>query len=359
MAYIKTLVFTGTVYFLFSASIMAQTYYTCDHDSRVNNEIYNEYFHNRPNMEIRTPVIIPVVIQQFSDHDSLLVAQLIPNLNVSFADAGVPIQFELCKIIDHDTLVSVASNLRDFCNENNFPDAMNIFVLERAGSSGAAAAQATGTLKGWVATQFFVPEVIAHETGHFFGLFHTHMTSFGAELVDGSNCASAGDRICDTPADPNLSNGVSTICSYTGNETDANGQAYVPDTLNYMSYTRLSCMSTFSEEQIDRMMDIYDTYYSDFSCSNSNTRNQLNHTARHVVFPNPTHDHLFINAENKNSLSEYSFVQIYDLSGKMVEVKSLKQSQLNELDVSNLNSGVYLLRIFSETYVDLHRIFIK
>jgi hypothetical protein len=46
--------------------------------------------------------------------------------------------------------------------------------------------------------------VFAHEIGHNFGLLHTHQTP-PAELVSGTNCATAGDEVCDTPADPNLS----------------------------------------------------------------------------------------------------------------------------------------------------------
>ena len=43
-------------------------------------------------------------------------------------------------------------------------------------------------------------ETMAHEMGHLFGLKHTFENQ--DELVDGSNCAFAGDGICDTPADP-------------------------------------------------------------------------------------------------------------------------------------------------------------
>ncbi len=42
---------------------------------------------------------------------------------------------------------------------------------------------------------------IAHEMGHYFGLLHTHETANGTELVNGTNCGTAGDLLCDTPAD--------------------------------------------------------------------------------------------------------------------------------------------------------------
>ena len=64
---------------------------------------------------------------------------------------------------------------------------------------------------------------IIHEFGHYFSLFHTHGPTNSAittELVDGSNCTTSGDELCDTPADPNLSGNV-TNCLYTGGLFDA------------------------------------------------------------------------------------------------------------------------------------------
>lgn len=91
---------------------------------------------------------------------------------------------------------------------------------------------------------------LAHEIGHYMSLLHTHDRSFGNELVDGSNCSSAGDLFCDTPADPNVSGKINVNCQYTGSSTDGNGQAYNPDPSNIMSYSRKSCRDYFSPEQI-------------------------------------------------------------------------------------------------------------
>lgn len=79
--------------------------------------------------------------------------------------------------------------------------------------------------------------VLAHEIEHIYGLRHTHHN--GDELVDGSNCTVAGDKFCDTPADPGLNySDVNTSCIYTGTQTDANGDTYVPEVANVMSYSR-------------------------------------------------------------------------------------------------------------------------
>lgn len=82
-------------------------------------------------------------------------------------------------------------------------------------------------------------EVIAHEVGHVLGLMHTHDAVYGAELADGSNCTTAGDLICDTPAEPDLSQSGLVdpwTCTYIGTVTDANGDPYSPMPTNVMSY---------------------------------------------------------------------------------------------------------------------------
>lgn len=59
--------------------------------------------------------------------------------------------------------------------------------------------------------------VISHEMGHSFNLFHTHVgcNSTRLEALDGSNCDTAGDLVCDTPPDPGLANVfVDTSCNW-------------------------------------------------------------------------------------------------------------------------------------------------
>jgi hypothetical protein len=96
---------------------------------------------------------------------------------------------------------------------------------------------------------------MAHEMGHCLGLLHTHETSTGDELVDGSNCGSAGDELCDTPADPQLSsaNVDDVTCVYFGTDTDANGDMYNPDVTNTMSYAPFNCRGSFTNDQENRM----------------------------------------------------------------------------------------------------------
>ena len=121
------------------------------------------------------------------------------------------------------------------------------------------------------ATTNTISSTLIHEFGHHFVLMHTHGSSNEPgstdELVNGSNCATAGDRFCDTPADPliNSSNVSSVNCLYTGTATDAQGLYYDPDTSNIMSYSPDSCTDFFSDEQYAYMYAGYHvfrgTYY--------------------------------------------------------------------------------------------------
>ncbi|MCB0630437.1 MAG: T9SS type A sorting domain-containing protein, partial [Lewinella sp.] len=119
---------------------------------------------------------------------------------------------------------------------------------------------------------------LIHELGHFYGLYHTHETSFGREYVDGTNCEVAGDLLCDTPADPNLGTpNLMSGCSYVGKITDPKGESYVPPVNNFMSYAPSSCVRFFSAEQLAVIESVHEDenaylvskcdFYPDFAIS--------------------------------------------------------------------------------------------
>jgi len=105
----------------------------------------------------------------------------------------------------------------------------------------------------------------SHEIGHCLGLYHTHQgfnadcSSGNNENIDGSNCTTAGDLICDTPADPlsdpwNTNNIDTLTCTFVANTlTDCNGDSpYDPLLNNIMSYAGI-CRSVFTTDQFDVM----------------------------------------------------------------------------------------------------------
>ena len=106
-----------------------------------------------------------------------------------------------------------------------------------------------------------------HEIGHYLGLYHIDddfKDSQGRiELVDGSNCSEAGDKICDTPASPVLNDSNTVDCFYVGNEKDPNGELYRPDIYNFMMSSGRTrgdaqglCRREFTKGQIDKMIEV-------------------------------------------------------------------------------------------------------
>lgn len=160
---------------------------------------------------------------------------------------------------------------REIHNSNRVPNTINIYYLDEIGDqqlSQFAGGISTFPWDGDLSTRFIIMQkgvsdgsggVLAHELGHFFGLWHTHTLFNGLELVNGSNCATAGDLLCDTPADPNLGLTGTNGCSYEGNFTDPNGDIYNPDPTNIMSYAPNRCLRKFSPDQNDRMNFYYQT----------------------------------------------------------------------------------------------------
>ena len=123
---------------------------------------------------------------------------------------------------------------------------------------------------------------LTHEMGHYFGLLHTHGSSnCGSaanatnELVDGSNCQTAGDYVCDTPADPGLLGAgcsafqVDASCNYIGTARDSRGMAFSPDVNNIMSYSRSSCRTRLSAGQYSRINATFKQYRTYLTCSDS------------------------------------------------------------------------------------------
>ncbi|MEQ9147323.1 MAG: M43 family zinc metalloprotease, partial [Cytophagales bacterium] len=192
---------------------------------------------------------------------------------------------------------------------------------------------------------------LAHELGHYFGLYHPHEVAFGAELVDGSNCTSAGDKLCSTPADPNLSGNVNTSnCTYTGDSRDANGDIYLPMVENLMSYSPDECANAFTLEQYEKMrgvLEIDRSYlnleYSSFAIIFSANKNEgcfplqvkftdesIGSSERVWTFPGGTPT----TSTNKNPSVIYNEPGIFDV---LLEIRNLDNETLSTSKESYIN----------------------
>ena len=184
-------------------------------------------------------------------------------------------------------------------------------------------------------------KTLIHEMGHTFSLIHTHGTSnteLTDELVDGSNCSTAGDKICDTPAEPILHGLVELPnCNYTGTETDANGDLFAPLTNNHMSYSLKYCINSFTEEQQEAIVEtLYDERI--YLLNNLNIENfAFDNTIK--LFPNPTKNHITI--QGNTNITNAS---LYNIQGQKIDVKLIN----NKINLENKPSGVYFLQLISE-----------
>lgn len=101
---------------------------------------------------------------------------------------------------------------------------------------------------------------IAHELGHYFNLNHTFAGS-SEELADGSNCSTAGDKICDTPADPFIPGDSLKYyvkdCHFISLKKDAKSKYYDPDISNIMSYYTPCICNKFTRKQYEAMANFY------------------------------------------------------------------------------------------------------
>jgi hypothetical protein len=96
--------------------------------------------------------------------------------------------------------------------------------------------------------------------GHYMGLLSTHETAGGRELANENNCASGGDFICDTYADPDLFNQVIDSCKYIGNMRDDTGMYFIPSVANIMSNSPDKCKCILTPLQYRRIYYYYHRY---------------------------------------------------------------------------------------------------
>ncbi|WP_204346557.1 zinc-dependent metalloprotease [Psychroserpens algicola] len=220
------------------------------------------------------------IVRPSAGFGGLTIPQLndaIATMNSYFANAYL--EFFLCEginYIDSDDYFNYTLDQEAALTNGNVDNVINIYFVNSITTSEGGGLCGYAYFPGGPETILMANgcttngSTLTHEMGHFFFLSHTHGNVNGSlteELVDGSNCQTTGDFICDTAADPQLSNSkVNTSCEYIATEFDANGQLFNPNPRNIMSYSRQSCRNELSPQQYARIYATYQSSRAVMSC---------------------------------------------------------------------------------------------
>lgn len=251
----------------------------------------------------------------------------VDRLNGTFRDNGIAIRFFVHEVdtVEDALGVQMDSYLERFAyatlesGHYTFTK-LNVHVVDEGGGFAEPGYDAVFVERG----QFdeFLNSTLTHEIGHYFGLLHTFNFSeipcFREPVSRGlkpsvcppfiplKRCVFTGDLLCDTDADPNMSdNGTyNTNCTWNANGLqDTYGDTYNPDPENFMAYNDLNdgCRSNFSRGQkmwmvvwafkfknavqkgwLPRNNDQFDIYEPDNEA-----------IAARTIFPGQTQEHTF------------------------------------------------------------------
>lgn len=186
--------------------------------------------------------------------------QLFKPLGISFSATTTYINDYHCGYLSEDstTLKNIIAN----ADENK----INLYLLDSIKSNNVSYYGYTyfpvdsGKNYVFLRKDYALGNNLATMLGHFFGLLSTHEKKSGLEFVNESNCDTTGDLICDTNADPDILKTVNNNCICNGDQTDKNGDYYIPPVANIMSNSRSKCKCAFSVQQYRRMYFYYLKY---------------------------------------------------------------------------------------------------
>ena len=218
------------------------------------------------------------------------------SLNNQYADQDVVYYIDRLSYFDNDavynTPASSAARIQMRGRKDN--NSINVYITLNADSGSGGPGQTLAYYDpqdDWIVSRKNQinsgTKSLAHELGHFFSLPHPHAGwdcypytdedygnpvtaeftipcdggggSLPIELQNGSNCTTAGDRICDTPPDYNIGLLHQNGCANNTSIKDKNGEVITPITTNYMSYYMECDTWSFTQTQKNLMNTDYFT----------------------------------------------------------------------------------------------------
>lgn len=194
---------------------------------------------------------------------------MVPMINITNAiDSAnsafkpICISFEICTIdtiIDYNFCELAIGELKLLSTQYSFQNRINLYFITGYLIDEFTFGHCSGSVvTGQTANIYLLKSnKLSHELGHYFGLLDTYHNQ--DELVNGSNCETAGDKLCDTPADPYILNTRPSLyiknCIFDYLKTDLNGEFYQPDVGNIMSY--FDCSIGFTRGQYLKIAENY------------------------------------------------------------------------------------------------------
>ncbi|MDP7028763.1 MAG: hypothetical protein QF733_00915 [Phycisphaerales bacterium] len=218
-----------------------------------------------------------------------VVEDSLADANANLAGAGIELVLEgQPRFLDDSSLYWIYWDWDDYdqfyelINTDSVPGAINVYQVpnllqdgERTPGLSTMPGDPLG--QGIVINNYSTPGLFgdsatfSHEIGHYLHLYDTQENWmdppdetppagwWGVECPDASNCATAGDLLCDTPTHPGLADTVDGDCAYVGDsyppEDSGCGDAvaYAPLTDNIMSTAPVSCRTAFTCDQLNVM----------------------------------------------------------------------------------------------------------
>lgn len=75
-----------------------------------------------------------------------------------------------------------------------------------------------------------------------------------------------------------------------------------------------------------------------------------------VIYPNPTNSGYF---NLKNTLMYDYTIQIFDMQGQLIHTEKIQKNSLSKIDVRNIKSGIYFLRLYDNGMCKIEKIIIQ
>ncbi len=210
---------------------------------------------------LRFPLRLGIVQRDSLNIDlrEIRVRNAIHRLNQAFKPVGIAFFIDRVDVILSGLYIEdLSENLyqpyNDFSDRYDLDSIISIYIFDhkkdfctvtpvsiRCGRTGGFSYVLSSRTHNIVMSRFDLSDqkIMAHEFGHFFGLYHTfEERQFGKDHFNTDSCALTGDRICDTPPDPGAV--FEIYVNYSDCEMlgfiNSKGQEYKPLIDNYMSY---------------------------------------------------------------------------------------------------------------------------